>query len=70
MHLAYRRQTGIDMQKGCKPMCKAMEDMRKQTVLELLFSLVKKGLLTVKDAAAEAKVTEATFAAKMEAYKG
>ncbi len=55
---------------GVSIMCKAMEDMRKQTVLELLFSLVKKGLLTVKDAAAEAKVTEATFVAKMEAYKG
>lgn len=55
---------------GVSMMCKAMEDMRNQTVLELLFSLVKKGLLTVKDAAAEAKLTEATFVSKMEAYKG
>ena len=36
---------------GVRIMCKAMEDMRTETVLELLFSLVKKGLLTVKDAA-------------------
>lgn len=55
---------------GVSMMCKAMEDMRRETVLEVLFSLVKKGLLTVQDAAAEAKVTESVFVAKMEAYNG
>jgi len=51
---------------GVSMMCKAMEDMRNDTVIETLISLVRKGLITVKDAAVEAKISESAFVAKME----
>lgn len=55
---------------GVEMMCKAMEEMRSNTILETLFSLVRKGLLSAKDAAAEAKISESAFIAKMEEPRG
>lgn len=52
---------------GVSIMCKAMEEMRNDTVIETLISLVKKGLITVKDAAIEAKIPESVFMTKMNA---
>lgn len=46
-------------------MCKIMEEMRNDTVIETLISLVKKGLISVKDAANEAKIPESVFMTKM-----
>lgn len=54
---------------GVREMCKAMEDMRNDTVINTLISLVKKGLITVKDAATEAKISESAFIEKMETAK-
>lgn len=39
-------------------------------VLKTLFDLVKKNLLSIKDAASQAELTEDAFVAKMQAYKG
>ena len=53
-------------------MCKIMEDMRNKTymeaVAETLYSLVKKGLLAIEDAAKELKIDVPTFTADMNSY--
>ena len=73
MQLRKEREHREDLQRlrGFRPgvsiMCRAMEEMRNETVLETLISLVKKGLITVTDAAAEAKIPESVFVSKMNA---
>ena len=43
------------------------EDGRREGIIETLISLVKKGLLTIKDAADQAGITETAFEQKMAA---
>ena len=43
------------------------EDGRREGIIETLIALVKKGLLTIKDAADQAGITETAFEQKMAA---
>lgn len=65
--MAERTKYLKETSEGVNIMCRAMEEMRNDTVLETLFSLVKKGLISVRDAANEANIPEAVFVAKMAA---
>ena len=50
---------------GASAVCAIMQEYEEKAVLDLLISLVKKGLLQIADAAKEAGITEDDFEAKM-----
>lgn len=54
------------MREGMK---EGMKEGINEGMMKTLFDLVKKNLLSIKDAASQAELTEEVFVAKMQSYK-